>query len=203
MASAVQQAPKTGAPKGSAGKAGKTTQDKRIKDRLHDIPQAAGIAIMAVLLIVSLFVGNARALMGATPKDFLAQGDVKSIVEDRLHAAGNAKTVAMRAQIDALLIEPVDNAINAMESAKSAREISRADQTLTAAVSEMTAAAMDKLDAENRAMLQSAADDFAEQGSFLRQEAKAFNKDAQKAEQLYEKLPTKFVLAEPDVYEGI
>ena len=48
-----------------------------------------------------------------------------------------------------------------------------------------------------------AADDFAEQGSFLRQEARAYNKQAEKAEALYEKLPTKFVLPEPDVYEGV
>ena len=52
-------------------------------------------------------------------------------------------------------------------------------------------------------MLQSAADDFAEQGSFLRQEARSFNQRAKKAEALYEKLPTKFLLAQPDVYEGI
>ena len=48
-----------------------------------------------------------------------------------------------------------------------------------------------------------AADTFAEQGSFLRQEARAYNEKAEKAERLYEKLPTKFVLPEPDVYEGI
>ena len=52
-------------------------------------------------------------------------------------------------------------------------------------------------------MLQSAADDFTEMGSFLRQEARSFNEQAEKAEALYEKLPTKFLFAEPDVYEGI
>ena len=84
-----------------------------------------------------------------------------------------------------------------------AREISRADQKLTAAVSEMVAEASGKLDSENRTMLQTAADDFAEQGSFLRQEARSFNQKAEKAEALYEKLPTRFVLPQPDVYEGI
>ena len=126
-----------------------------------------------------------------------------SIIEDRLYAAGNARMVAMRAQLDALLTDPVTEAIEALEQAKTAREISRADQKLTAAVSEMVAEAGAKLDSENRTMLQSAADDFAEQGSFLRQEARSFNQQAKKAEALYEKLPTKFLLAEPDVYEGI
>ena len=170
---------------------------------LHDIPQATGIAIMAVLLAVSLFAGNFRALSAAPPQDFLRQGDVQSIVEDRLDAAGNAMTVARRAGLDALYYDSVSDAIDAMEDAKTAREISRADQKLTAAVSEMIAEAGGRLDSENRTMLQTAADDFAEQGSFLRQEARSFNEKAEKAEALYEKLPTKFVLPQPDVYEGI
>ena len=48
-----------------------------------------------------------------------------------------------------------------------------------------------------------AADTFAEQGSFLRQEARAYNQKAEKAEKLYEKLPTRFLLSQPDMYEGI
>lgn len=84
--------------------------------------------------------------------------------------------------------------------ARTAQEISRADQTLTAAVSELTTAALSGEDA--RSMMR-AADSFAEQGSFLRQEARAYNEQAKKAEALYEKLPAKFVLPEPDVYEGI
>ena len=200
MAAAYQQA------KQDAPKAQRTApvMDKDNKgSALANIPQAAGIAIMALLLIASLFVGNFRALQRATPRDFLRQGDVKSIVEDRLDAAGNAKVVAMRAQLDQLLLDPVDNAMDALEEAKTARDISRADQALTAAVSNMVAEAKGKLDSEDRTMLQSAADDFAEMGSFLRQEARSFNEQAEKAEALYEKLPTKFLLAEPDVYEGL
>ena len=52
-------------------------------------------------------------------------------------------------------------------------------------------------------MLTRAADTFAEQGSFLRQEARAYNQKAEKAEKLYEKLPTRFLLSQPDMYEGI
>ena len=46
-------------------------------------------------------------------------------------------------------------------------------------------------------------DEFAELGSFLRQEASAYNEKAEKAVRLYEKLPAKFMLREPDMYEGI
>lgn len=173
------------------------------KEALQRIPQAAGVVIMLLLLVVSLFVGNFRALSGATPKDFIRQGDVKSIIEDRIDAANNAMTVAKRAGLDDEVFDGVDHLINSMEGAKTAREISRADQDLTAAVVEIITAAGERLDDENRAMLQSAADDFAEMGSFLRQEARAYNKKAEKAEALYEKLPTRFVLPEPDVYEGL
>lgn len=200
MAAATQQAPRR-APE--VKKQADAQPERSARAALQGIPQAAGIAIMAVLLVISLFAGNFRALSSATPKDFLRQGDVRSIVEDRVDAAGNALTVAQRAKLDALYYDSVSEAIDTMKGAKTAREISRADQELTAAVSEMVAEASGKLDKENRTMLQTAADDFAEQGSFLRQEARSFNEKATKAEKLYEKLPTKFVLPAPDVYEGI
>lgn len=201
MAAATRQAPAQ-APQRASANTPKRGEEKKGRP-LAGLSQAAGAAIMVVLLVASLFVGNFRALQRATPKAFLRQGDVASIIEDRLDAAGNAQMVAMRAQLDALLTDPVTEAITALEQAKTARDISRADQKLTAAVSEMVAEAKDRLDSENRTMLQSAADDFAEQGSFLRQEARSFNQQAEKAEALYEKLPTKFLLAQPDVYEGI
>lgn len=99
-------------------------------------------------------------------------------------------------------LEDVNNAIKAMQSAKTARDISRADQQLTVAVSQLVDDA-NLANAEDEKMLTRAADTFAEQGSFLRQEARAYNQKAEKAEKLYEKLPTRFLLSQPDIYEGI
>ena len=201
MASAaVQQTPRK-APK--TPQSGGQQKQESPKEKLYRLPRAAGIAIMAALLVLSLFVGNLRALQNATPTAFLRQGDVKSIVEDRIDAAQNAQTVAQRAGLDAALLDAVDNAVRSMESAKTAREISRADQALSAAVSEMIDQAGDALGGENLTMLTLAADSFAEQGSFLRQEARTYNKTAEKADRLYDRLPTKFLLTEPDMYEGI
>ncbi|MDO5300312.1 MAG: hypothetical protein Q4F18_12845 [Clostridia bacterium] len=199
---AAQQAPgKRQAP--SKASASKAEKKKSVRQRLNDMPQAAGIAALVLLCVLALPVGNLRALQNATPAAFLRQGDVKSIVEDRIAAAGNALTVASRGDVSDQLTADVQAAIEQLQKAKSAREISRADQKLTAAVSEMVAAASDSLDAENQRMLTRAADDFAEQGSFLRQEARAYNEQAEKAEKLYEKLPTKFLFAQPDSYEGV
>jgi len=200
-ATAAQKAPernqnKHGAPSASDGQ----THKRGFKERLHDLPQAAGVAIMAVLLVLALFVGNFRALQSATPKDFIRQGDVQSIIEDRIDAAENVLTIARRQGLDDRLILEAENAAEALEEAKTARDISRVNQTLTAAVSELTVAENLGQDA---AYMQRAADEFAELGSFLRQEARAYNEKAKKAERLYEMLPTKFVLPQVDVYEGI
>ena len=170
------------------------------RERLHRLPVAAGAAIMALLLVLSLFVGNFRALQNATPKAFIRRGDVQSIVEDRADAAQNVLTVARRAGLSADAIALVQQALGDLEQAKTARDISRADQALTAAVSELTTASLGGEDARS---MQRAADTFAEQGSFLRQEARAYNEKAKKAERLYERLPTRALLPAPDMYEGI
>ena len=173
-------------------------KEQSLKERLYHLPVAAGAAIMVVLLAAALVAGNFRALEKASPKDFIRQGDVKSIIEGRIDAAGNVVSVAARVGLDGT--QEVDNAINALEKAKTARDISRADQALTAAVSRLTTA---QLSGEDARSMMRAADDFAEQGSFLRQEARSFNEKAEKAEKLYDRLPAKFLLAEPDMYEGI
>ncbi|MBQ9010479.1 MAG: hypothetical protein IJ088_14300 [Clostridia bacterium] len=182
---------------GNGRKAGNTDKVKKT------LPVAPGVVIMVLLLVVSLFVGNMRALQNVTPASFLKTGNVSSIVEDRASAAQNAETVARRASLDESLYQAVDSAVKEFRSAKTARDLSRADQDLTAAVSEMTAEAKQGLDTENQRVLTRAIDSFTEQGSFLRQEGRAFNEKANKAIALYEKLPTAFLLPRPDRYEGL
>ena len=200
--SAAQQAQP--ARKAGAGAARQTRVEPERKvtprERLHRLPVAAGAAIMALLLVLSLFVGNFRALQNATPKAFIRQGDVQSIVEDRADAAQNVLTVARRAGLSEEAMALVQQALGDLEQAKTARDISRADQALTAAVSELTTASLGGEDARS---MQRTADTFAEQGSFLRQEARAYNEKAKKAERLYERLPTRALLPAPDMYEGI
>lgn len=199
-ATAAQQMPKKAARTPNPQKQDEKKENGGFKEKLHALPQAAGIAVLALLLVVSLFVGNFRALQGAMPKAFLRQGDVLSVVEDRVDAAQNVLTVAGRAGLSEDAIQEAEEAVEELRHARTAQDISRADQKLSAAVSELTTAALSGEDA--RSMMR-AADSFAEQGSFLRQEARAYNEQAKKAEALYEKLPTKFILSEPDVYEGI
>lgn len=203
MAAAAQQAVKAQKTPVRQNKEQTPPEKKSVREKLYDLPRAAGIAIMCVLLVVSLFVGNFRALQNATPRDFYRQGDVASIMEDRTSAAGNAVTVARRAGLDESLYLAVESAAQEFSAARSARDISRADQTLTTAMSNMIFAATDSLSEEDQRLLSRASDDFNEQGSFLRQEARSYNEDAQDAQDLYDMLPTRFVLPQPDRYEGI
>ena len=185
------------APKQAQGNPQQQKQPKQEAPKgLAALPQGAGVAALVVMLALALPVGNFRALQNATPQAFIRQGDVKSIVEDRISAAQNAVSVSQTT------LDDVSSAIKAMQSAKTARDISRADQQLTVAVSQLVDDA-NPTSAEDERMLTRAADTFAEQGSFLRQEARSYNQKAEKAEKLYEKLPTKFLLAQPDMYEGI
>ena len=105
MAAAAQQAPMSKAPEKKNQKAPEK-QDVKAK-----VTRPVGIAIMAVLLCLALVVGNGRALSKATPKAFLSQGDVASIVEDRVKSAKNAETVARRAGLDESYYAAVDEAV--------------------------------------------------------------------------------------------
>ena len=165
------------------------------------ISQPIGIAIMVVLLVFSLVVGNGRALSKATPKAFLRQGEVASLLVERVNSAKNAETVAKRADLETSIYSAVDTATEALTVAKTAREISRADQKLTTAVGDMILAASDYL-GEN-ADLTRAMDSYNDAGNMLRQEARTYNDAAQKAKKVYESLPLRFLFREPDIYEGI
>ena len=169
------------APKQAQGNPQQQKQPKQEAPKgLAALPQGAGVAALVVMLALALPIGNFRALQNATPQAFIRQGG----------------------SVSQTTLDDVSSAIKAMQSAKTARDISRADQQLTVAVSQLVDDA-NLTSAEDERMLTRAADTFAEQGSFLRQEARSYNQKAEKAEKLYEKLPTKFLLAQPDMYEGI
>lgn len=151
------------APKQAQGNPQQQKQPKQETPKgLAALPQGAGVAALVVMLALALPIGNFRALQNATPQAFIRQGDVKSIVEDRISAAQNAVTVAQRGSVSQTTLDDVSSAIKAMQSAKTARDISRADQQLTVAVSQLVDDA-NLTSAEDERMLTRAADTFAEQ----------------------------------------
>ena len=197
MAAAAQQAPADKAPR----KKNQTAPEKA--DIGTKVSRPVGIGIMVVLLCLALVIGNGRALSKATPKAFLSQGEVASILEDRVKSAKNAETVARRAGIDESYFTAVEETAKQLQDARSARAVSRADQELSGAVGDMTGAAADGLDANDAALLTGAMDTFNDAGNLLRFEARAFNEKAAKAEKVYDGLLLKGLFSRPDVYEGI
>lgn len=199
-ASAVAGAPAPKQPKQALPKQ-ESERKKTPIEALRALPRSVGIALMALLIAVSLPVGNYRALQNATPTPLLRRREVVSIIEDRAAQAQNAVTVARQGGVSEALTQNVESAADALLAAKSAREVSRADQTLTSAMADLTAGA--NLMGESADMLRRAAANFAEQGSFLRQQARAYAQETEKAVSLYEKLPLRALLPAPDVYEGL
>ena len=83
------------APKQAQGNPQQQKQPKQEAPKgLAALPQGAGVAALVVMLALALPIGNFRALQNATPQAFIRQGDVKSIVEDRISAAQNAVIAA-------------------------------------------------------------------------------------------------------------
>ena len=112
------------APKQAQGNPQQQKQPKQEAPKgLAALPQGAGVAALVVMLALALPIGNFRALQNATPQAFIRQGDVKSIVEDRISAAQNAVTVAQRSSVSQTTLDDVSSAIKAMQSAKTARDI--------------------------------------------------------------------------------
>jgi len=189
----------------AAQKAPETKQNQNAKasaqKQAPKVSQPVGIAVMVVLLVMSLIVGNGRALSKATPKAFLRQGEVASLLQDRVNGARNAETVAKRADLETTLYSEVETAASALSSAKTAREVSRADQKLMTAVGDMVSAASGYFG--QNADLTRAMDTYNDAGNMLRQEARAYNQAAEKAKKVHDGLPFGFLFGEPDYYEGI
>ena len=102
---AYQHAPRQGKAAAPKGQAKKPEQEGSLKERLHRLPQAAGIALLVLLLALSVPVGNYRALKNASPRDFAANREVVSIIEDRIDAAENILSVAGRCALSAADID--------------------------------------------------------------------------------------------------
>ena len=194
-AQAAQMAPETNNNQQKTRKAAEPAVKKPLLNR------PAGIAVGVVLLCAALVVGNGRALQKATPTSFLRQGSVASLVDERITSAKNAESVAKQANLEATYYTEVETAADSLKKAKTAREVSAADQALMTAVGNMTGAASSVLTGNTH--LTNAMDTFNDAGNMLRYEAQDYNKKAEKAKKVYEGLPFKFLFGQPDYYEGV
>ena len=181
--------------------AGQTSQ-KQPEKETKIVPHTLGIAVMVVLLVLSLVVGNFRALQNATPSSFLKQGDVATIIDQRSASASNVAKVLEQIGTSKTELDAIRSKADELKKAKTARSISIVNQELQAVVSDAVGAATGGT-SENQRMLSRAADNFTEEGNFLTQEGMQYNEKAEKARKVYDGLLMKFMLPQPDVYEGL
>ena len=185
------------APAGGKPSAGKKTKQRR------DIPYALGMTLMVVTLCISLVAGNARALQKAQ-KDARSAWKVEAFVDGRVAEARNLLKIAGRYDVltDAERRE-IEDAADALDRAKTARETAAANDALQGLMSDAAARLMaGGIKASDESLLSGVMDDFLDNGNMLRQQARRFNEAAGDAVELYERLPTKFLLPRPDYYEG-
>lgn len=171
----------------------------RIGRFLEKIPYAAGIALCVIILCVSLVVGNARALSEATSRA-MEEWDVSEYISGRVGKASNLLPLCERNDVSVELTAALEEAIDALEKV-SESDVSRViagNQQLETAAGNVSAALLSgDLSSADEKALSRTMDDFREEGNFLRQQAREYNREAAEALELYNKLPTKFLLPQP------
>lgn len=192
-------------PAGPAlGPRGKSDK-KADKKARRDIPHALGVALSAALLCVALVVGNARALARAGENAQALWPQVAACAQERAGDALNLAQIAAR--YDALSeaeVQALRDAAQALGEAQGAQETAAASDALQTLVSDASVRLMAAglSEADERA-LSSVMDDFTESGNMLRQRARQYNGAAQRALDVYARLPARLVLPAPQAYPGL
>ncbi len=178
---------------------------KSDKKARRDIPHALGVALSAALLCVALVTGNARALARAGENAQALWPQVAACAQERAGDALNLAQIAAR--YDALSeaeVQALRDAAQALQEAQGAQATAAASDALQTLVSDASVRLMaaDLSEADERA-LSSVMDDFTESGNMLRQRARQYNGAAQRALDVYARLPARLVLPAPQTYPGL
>ena len=171
----------------------------KIGRALEKIPYAAGVALCVLMLALSLFTGNARALSMANGQAMEAWR-VSNYVSGRIGEARNLLKLCERNDISFELVNALEEAIDGLERAQGVADTMRGNQTLETAASNVSAALLEgDLSSSDEKSLSRVMDELREQGNFLRQQARTYNEKATEALELYRKLPARFLLKAPEI----
>lgn len=184
---------------------GRQQKQKKQKKPRREIPFALGIAGMVLVLALSVFVGNARTL-GKAEKRLMRRWDAQETVLERAECAYNLKTIGARYDsVSAEELSAMEDVARRLEkSADSPRAVSRLSGELQGTMSNLCARLMSGgMTKEDERLLSGVMDDFADSGNILRQAARRFNEEAKETRELYGSLPARFLLPEPEYYEGL
>ncbi len=172
--------------------------------RLHLMSLPVGILLGALLFLVSIPIGNGRELFSLT-QAAQKQWKVQPFIDGRVAQVENLITIAERYPgVDASLMQELKEAQAQMKHAKSGGvvPVSAADRRLQAAFTSMIGALhqSEQLTQEDKKLIVGVIDAYNEQGTKLGLQAREYNRLAQLAIDLYEKLPTRWLFQKPAIY---
>lgn len=173
-------------------------------NKLHHMPQITGIIIMIFILIASIYVGNWRTLSHqvAQAENLL---NIEEAVQMRAGEASNMLALAGRNNIPQAAVDALTKARDALTKAQGGHNISVADIALQEAMAEVESALRSDtgLSEEDRTNVQRVRDNFDSAGNMMRQRAREYNLEIERARTTYRSLPFRFALPEPQSYEGV
>jgi len=191
---------------------------RTIYQRLHLISLGKGICIALALVLLSVPLGNWRALQSKLDEarrvwDGLEvdgkkipaaqQTPISQIIEGRAAAASNLLTIMKRYPGAAVAErEALERARNAMRGAGDPASAERANEALSACVSEGMDAlfAQTNISDDDHAWLEQVAASFNEQGRKLFIRARDYNRQMQKAIDAYDEMPASALFARPALF---
>lgn len=185
-------------------KSNKRAQNPLYK-RLFMMPFAWGNILCILILLVALYVGNARTLANvvAQAEQTLA---IESLVQERAGQASNLMKITSRYEgVPNQNSEVLGAARQALLEAKGPRAISLANLSLADAMDMMAKALQEQpaLTQSDRALIQTVMDSFGSYGNQIRQMGRSYNRQAAHAMDVYNKLPLHSLLPPPQLFEGI
>lgn len=172
--------------------------------KLHEMPQIAGIILMVVILVASVYIGNWRTLHNLV-RDADATFDISELVEERAATAANLLSVASRYDgVSETSVSALTQSRQKLLDANGAYNISRADMSVQDGMLVLeNEIKKQSLSGEDAEMVQRVMDTFYGVGSAMRQEARDYNRMIQHAQEVQETLPFGKLLPQPKEYQGI
>lgn len=165
--------------------------------KIKQLPVPVAVLIMIVCILAGLTFGNNNALSRAMADSSDAFGSVQSMGQEWANKASNISTLCTNAGVDDGIVKSLNNAIDAVKKADSPKRFTQAREDLLSSL-DKARTALDEHSSEVQ-YLQRAEDDLLSSQLQLDRVIKTYNAEQQTVVDVYNKLPTKWLLKKPEV----
>lgn len=171
--------------------------------KLNGLPKAAGVGILVVCVAFGVTAGNRNALVKAVKRAGENLPAVEQLLSERAGKASNLITLCERyvADGDATAeLKSARDALNAALGAGDATAMQSANQKLSGVADAAQIAVREQASAQDQKLLLAAMDELRSSQLQLDRAAGAYNEGIAEAKSVYGKLPTRFLLEEPEEF---